>query len=377
MTVTDPSSETPSAPGPETADAGVPNSSSQTTDASAASSTADPSASAPADAPKAEGSDGDADASKPKTLIDAVKATLKSKGTGSSPDDAKTVQPSTQKVGETDPKAAPEAEADVPKEFSKHPAWIRIAKDRDAHKERASQHEQGAKSWSRFNELVKASGFGDERGAEAWMNMGAELNKFGVNDQEKQVLSRFAVATKTDPALALKIIEPIYSALRNIAGEGDLPADLREQVDQGLITDEAARRIARTEASSQIAAARAARADQQAKAEAEARASRETQQAMANEVYSWEQRISSTDPDWQRIAPLVNEQVAILRDARKPQTGADAVKVCEDALALVKKTIGLAPSARTAPLAPPASPSSRRTETPATSVYEHVKRTFA
>ena len=372
MTVADPSPETLAPGTTEGSGASIPTSS--TTDATAGSSPATETVAA-AETPKVEG-EGSKDAPKPASLLEAAKAAL-NKGKGADPSSADAKPTPEQPKAGTDgqpvkPADAPKAEgeAEVPTEFSKHPAWVRIAKARDEAK-------AGAEQWNRFSELVNAAGYGDTKSAEAWMNHGARLNKSGVTAQEQGILVEFAAATKTDPARAFKIIQPIYDALRGIIGEGDLPKDLQDQVASGELTEEHARRIVKSDADKRIAEHARTREGEVAQREREARASQEAGQAMANAVYSWESRMAKTEPDWARIAPLVNEQVGLLKELRNPKTAEEAEKVCNDAVALVKRTIGAVVPARPAVTPPSTPPSQRQQEQRARSAFEHVKRSFA
>lgn len=373
MTVADPSSETPKSDAPEGADRGIPPASS-TTDAIAASSTATETDAKPAEGDKPKEGEGAGDAPKPASLLEKVKADLdKGKGAAPSAADAKTVQPEPGKDGQ--PAAKPEGdkpkdETEVPQEFSKHPRWIALAKARDDLK-------PAAENWNRFNELVRASGFGDNAAAEAWMNNGARLNQAGVTSKETDILVTFAEATHRDPGFALKIITPIYNALRGIVGEGDLPKDLADQVAAGELTEDHARRIVKADADKAIAEHKATRESEGAKQLREQREATEAAGTMANAVFSWESRMATTEPDWARIAPLVNEQVELLREVRQPKTAEDAVKVCNEAVERVKRTIGVVAPAKQAVAPPLAAPSTRQQETPAKDVYEHVKRKFA
>ncbi len=384
MPVADPSSETPNADVTDGVDKGNPTTSS-TTDASAVSSTATETAAKPADGEKPAGGEGGGDATKPKSVFEAVKAGLnKDKGADPSSADAKQVQPNQpkDKAGADGQPAKPGekpegAKPEVPTEFSKHPAWIRIAKDRDQARSELDTAKDGAEKWTRFNELVKSTGFGTTEAADAWMNMGARWNKAGVTEDERMVMSEIAIATRTDPARALKIITPIYDALRGIVGEGSLPADLQAQVDAGELTEEHARRIVRADADKRLAEGRANRESDAARQEREAREAQAAGEKMFQAVFSWETKQAGSDPDWQRIAPLVNEQIGILRDARKPRTAEDAVKVCDDALAIVKRTIGAVVPPKPA-VTPPSTPTAnRQPQARAPSLLEHVKRSLA
>lgn len=376
MTVADPSSETKDNAATEGDKALTSDTSQQ--DAHAASSTATETKAddKPAgDKPAGEKSE---DAPKPKSVLEAAKAALaKDKGAAPSAADAKTDQtskPETGKDGEP-VKLEGEKPEEVPQQFKDHPAWQRIAKARDGFKAEAEASKVGADKWKSFNELATAH-MGSPEAAAQWLNRGGDLAKAGVTGQEQHVITEFALATKSDPNRAFAIIKPIFEALQNIVGEV-LPNDLREAVERGEMTEEAAQRLNKAEATGRIEARRSAMASKTVEDTRAAETTRSTNVAMGNAVASWEGRLAKSDPDWQRIAPLVNEQVGILREARQPKTPAEAVKLCDDAVALVKRMVGTGAGARPAVGAPAIVPSNRQTEERPKSALEAARRALA
>jgi hypothetical protein len=373
--MTDPVSSTGSPDGtaPESGTEGLPNTSIQNQDASQS----DPSPgkeTASADAPKAETPEGgkeDEGAKRPKSILEAAKAALaaKDKGAASQAADAKDQQPKP-KDGKGEPAAKTtedEGKAEVPQEFSKHPAWVRIAKQRDEFK-------AGAERWDRFNELVQSGGYGETKAVEDWLNGGTRLNEAGVSTDERGLLLEFAVAAKTDPKRAWEILDPIHKALRGVLGEDDLPDDLKQAVEAGEMTEDAARRVARSEAASRIEAKRTSIAQERETARNAEQAEGRAHAGMTSAVVGWERRQAASDPDWLHIAEAVSDQVALLRAARNPRTPEDAVKVCDDAVAFVKRLRGqpkpvVAPSRNT--------PSNTQTVERPKSVFEAAKRALS
>lgn len=376
MTVADPSPETTDNAATE-GDKPVTSDTSQP-DASAASSTADKETGEKPAGDKPAG-DKAGDAPKPKSVLEAAKAALaKDKGVASSATDVKTDQQPKPKTGEGgEPAKTPEVEKaeEVPAEFSKHPAWIRNAKTRDEAIKARDEFKVDADKWKSFNELATAH-MGSNEAAAQWLNRGGDLVKAGVTPQEQHVVTEFAIATKSDPNRALAIIKPIYETLQNIVGEV-LPADLREAVERGEMTEDAARRLNKAEASGRIEQRRATMANKAVEDTRTAEATRSTNVAMGNAVVSWEGRVSKNEPDWQRIAPLVNEQVGILREARQPKTPAEAVKLCDDAVAIVKRMVGAGAVAKPNVGAALITSSNRQQEERPKSALEAARRALA
>lgn len=322
------------------------------------------------DKPEAGSEQGQEDggAQKPKTVLEAAKAGLdKAKGAASPAEDTKDQKPKTAPDGKQ-PATKPEGDVTdtgIPKEFHKHPAWIRIAQERDANKE-------GAAKWERFNELVQAGGYGETKAVEDWLNGGTQLNQAGVSAEERGLLLEFGVAAKTNPERAFEIVAPIYNALREVLGDV-LPSDLQKQVDEGELSEEAARRVAKSEASKRIADHRTQRTTQQVEQDRQVTQDNRAKEAMATAVVSWEQRQSSTNPDWERVASAVSETVANLRAARNPRTPEDAVKLCDDALQFVMRTAGLGQAAKPNVTIPQARSSTRQQAAAPKSAFEAAK----
>lgn len=372
MTVADPSPETTETVAPEGDNSALPTTSN--TDAPAASSTATETSDKPAGDKSAGEPAGDAP--KFKSVHEATKAAMsKDKSAAPSAADVKTVEQPKTAADETTKTAEAERAEEIPAEFSKHPAWIRNAKTRDEAIKARDEFKVGAEKWNSFRELSSAH-MGSIENAQAWMNRGGELVKAGVNAAEQKVVTDFAIAAKTDPNRAIEIIKPIYEALQGIVGEV-LPNDLKEAVERGEMTEEAAKRLNKSEATARIERTRSAQAGKTAEERDAAEARTTLMGRQHNAVVSWEGRVSKIEPDWERIASLVNEQVGILREARQPKTPEEAVKICDDALAFVKRTAGVGAGPRPAVGGPTTVPSNRQQETRPKDVHEAVKRALA
>lgn len=321
----------------------------------------------------AGGEAGDPDGAKerPKSIVEAARQALtKTKGAPASPAaDATSQQPKT-----TDGKQKPAASAtaedpdkDLP--FHKHPRWIERGEELKAAR-------ADAEKWQRFNELVHQGGYGDTQAVEGWLNGGTQLNQAGVSADERGLLLEFGVAAKTNPERAYEIIKPIYEALRTVIGDV-LPADLQQAVDNGEMTEDHARRLAKSEAGSRIQGRRAQIATETVERTQTTQQEALANQAMATAVVSWEQRQASSNPDWESIAKSVSETVAMLRPTRNPRSPEDAVKLCDDALAFVMRTKGTAAQPRPTVKAPGTGHSPTTTQARPKSVLEAARMALA
>lgn len=302
-----------------------------------------------------------ADAKKP-SLLETVKADIEKKGTEA---------PSAKEpVKETPDKPAVAADAKDPdsegEPFHKHPRWIAMRAE-------VATYKEGAENWNRFNELIDKSGFENRDAATGWLDRGAELTRVGVTSGERELLVEFGHTAKTNPARAMEILKPIYENLREFLGE-TLSPDLQKAVDDGEMTEDAARRLSKSEASARISSQRVQRTEQDSRTQREAGDAERDQAESATAVVAWERQHAKTDPDWKRIAPAVVEAVTNLRDARKPRTAKESLAVCNDALAFVKRTVGIGAPHRPAVTPPNTNSSTHPTKPRPKSAFEAAKQ---
>lgn len=263
----------------------------------------------------------------PKTPIEAAKAGLaKLKPVGQS-SSQKAPDPAAKPEEAVPNKDVPKADADKDLPFHNHPRWKEVQADRAALKPRAE-------NWDRFEAKLRETGIGHED-VTALLDGGTRLNRAGVTSDERHVLFDFAYYVKTDPAKAYEIVEPIFNALRQAVGV-ELPEDLRKQVDEGEITEDAARRLAKSEATARIAETKAKRTTDESRADQDARAAADLETRIISAATGWEGRQRS-DPDWTAKEKRVVRQIGLLRAAKPPRTPEEAVALCDEALAMVNE----------------------------------------
>lgn len=259
----------------------------------------DPAESSPADAKK--------DVKAPETLLDRVMAAAKIGTEDPSAPEPKKDQPAA-KDGEAKAEDGKAEDGDEKLPFGKHPRWQEMVRQRNAFKEKADALDQ-------FVGGVSSAGLSIDE-----FNNGLAI----------------MAEMKRDPAKAWEMLKPYVDALHAQTGE-KLPAELAKQVEDGEITADAARRLAKAEADAERNRARVT-VNEQARAE---RAASDHQATLADAGNSWEAKRRTTDPDWDKKRPFVERAAAaLIAQHGPPPTPADVVTLMDAANRQVEKDLG-------------------------------------
>jgi hypothetical protein len=146
----------------------------------------------------------------------------------------------------------------------------------------------------------------------------------------------------TDPIEARKRLEPIWNQLNGLAGE-TLPEDLAKEVDEGTISENRAKEIARLRGQSKIQGAKSQLSVQQQQAQSQQLFQRELNQT----ITSWTTSKQTTDPGFKPKSAdqpdgkfeYVADRVYKLMSVNVPKTTADAIKLVEQAYTEVSKSL--------------------------------------
>lgn len=320
---------------------------SQAPDVSAASSPADPGVT-PAAPPAAE----PAPAPEPElTLVDALAEAVKK------PDDAKpdADKPTAEKPAD---KAA-DKPADTPKQktaeeqaaedaklpFGKHPRWKAvIGENQELRKFRETAAPQ-LEEYGRIREF---------------------MHRNEIAPEEMQGLYVLAAMLKHEPEKALATLRQMIEPLERFTGDR-LPDDLQSDVDDGVITEERAKELARLRSTGKFR-------EEQTQRQAE-----RTQQdqvvalrrSQAQVVTDWEAKTRASDPDYPRYQEWVALELRRLHAEKPARTPEEALSYAQQAYSTVKAkfqaTIGAAaPHVPRGPSAAHAPGSNGRQPAPAT-----------
>jgi hypothetical protein len=199
--------------------------------------------------------------------------------------------------------------SDVP--FNKHPRWQQVIQQRNAYRDDAG----------RYQNIVK---FGDEN---------------GLTGEDMAEALHIAALMKRDPMKAWEQMKPMVQDLATRAGV-ILPADLREMVQSGRLTQEAAKLVA-TERAKAEALRAGSNLDKQAAERRQQQIEMEKQQAAAlavrTTVSTWEAD-KRKDPDFGKLTEDLQARILFLqhRDG-KPTTPEKVRQQLDQAYADVKK----------------------------------------
>lgn len=271
----------------------------------------------------------DAKADSQKNMASVVEAALKGEKGASSPSEKQPVGQKP-KVGEVDPKAAAGdkkpgdkkiedgKDAEIPKEFHKHPAWQKLKSQRDELRVEAEKYKSDAV------EFQAITGF---------------MQQHDIQPEQVANIMHLIVLQNTDPV-------KFYETVAGFKGELDakmglvLPADLQARVDAGEISEEDAKALNSSKAQAKLLKDRQTETTERNRTREAQTNQRQTLEAMANTVNKWEEQIQTRDPDYPAKREFVQAEIrAYIQQAGMPKTVQHAVKYAELAYETVTKRL--------------------------------------
>lgn len=213
--------------------------------------------------------------------------------------------------------------------FHKHPRWQEMVRERNQLREEAQELRAATEDYRKVQDFMRENDLGSDEVAEA---------------------VQIAALIRNDPETARQRLSSVMERLDGFVGER-LPEDLQRDVDEGYVTEERAKELARLRNQSHFREQQAQRERQRAEqvqrqTQEEQRRQQATQilQQQQQAVRAWEQDIKSRDPDYERIQPLVYKELRLLaREAtdrgRPPRSTDDAVALAKQAHQNVKEQV--------------------------------------
>jgi hypothetical protein len=252
-----------------------------------------------------------ADEKPARSLLDVVSDAVKTEpeaAEGTSASEGAEAEPAS--PAEESPELSEEDLAKLP--FGKHPRFKQVIGERNEARQKLQELE------------AKASEL--EAPAEQFRRIDAFLVDSRIENEEFVRLMQVGRLIKNDPEAALKVLYQVVGEVRESIGDV-LPQDLRNEIEEGRISEDRARELSRTRA----AQARATEAAE--RAEAERRRGEETTQTQVqqgriiNAVAVWETEVKLKDPDYARKESFVADRVAALNgQLGMPKTPEQAVE---------------------------------------------------
>lgn len=157
------------------------------------------------------------------------------------------------------------------------------------------------------------------------------LDTNGINQDEANELFEIGALMKTNPFKALELITPHFNTLLEITGNV-LPPDLVQQVNAGYMTKAAAVELSRARAQGRVLPA----VQQETQQRREVRQQGQTVAQMQSAIGAWEQKWSTSDPDYSVKKDRVLDRLELMlaraqRENKLPQTVEQAVQLAEKA----------------------------------------------
>jgi hypothetical protein len=254
---------------------------------------------------------------KPSSLLDLVKDVVaKSEAEApssseaeesDSPESSDATKPADQPSSdETDSKDEAKPEDDEKLPFHKHPRFQSVIREKNAYKAEAEAFQADATQFRAISDYMTQNGLTPEQ----------------VNDAFE-----IAAALRNDPLRAREMLLKTIAPLNILAGE-TLPDDVSQMVEDGDMSESAAKELA-------MARARIAIQEHQQRESLEKQkmiSERNVHQQITSAVETWEQQVAARDPDYEAKKALVFKNIRLAhmdRPARNPQ---EAVAIAEAAL---------------------------------------------
>lgn len=254
---------------------------------------------------------------KPSSLLDLVKDVVEKTEAeapssseakeSDSPESGETKKPADQPSSdESDSKDEVKPEDDEKLPFHKHPRFQAVIREKNAFKAEAEAYKADATQFRAISDYMTHTGLTPDE-----VNEGFEI----------------MAALKNDPLKAREMLLKTIEPLNILAGEV-LPEDVSQMVEEGDISESAAKELA-------MARARIAIQEHQQKEALEnqkALSERAAHQQIVSAVETWEQQVAARDPDYEAKKALVFKNIRLAhmeRPARNPQ---EAVAIAEAAL---------------------------------------------
>lgn len=209
-------------------------------------------------------------------------------------------------LSDTSEEAKADKDADKPPPFHDHPRWKQLVAERDELKEAAEESQEAVEATDRLTHYL----------TEQHLSV-AEFNS----------LLQIGGLMKNDPVKALEALTPYYQELQKVTGN-TLPDDLKQAVEQGMVTEAFATETAQARAQANITQFNADNQQQRHEAQAQT----DQVDGLGNAASDWERNWQASDPDYSKKATRVQERIelAVHRgELTGTSTAAEVVAACE------------------------------------------------
>jgi hypothetical protein len=201
--------------------------------------------------------------------------------------------------------------------FHEHPRWQEMVRERNSWREQVESLKPFADEYQRIQQFMQE-------------------NELDANEVAEAI--RTAALMKSNPAKAREALSREMEKLDSFTGH-KLPPDLQADVEDGMISAEHARELARLRNQQQHTSAQFERhrqqTEQQQRQERAQNVLKEQQQAVA----AWETDLKQRDPDYARIQPWVFKELRLLVAENPPTSRDQAVTMAKQAYENVRSEL--------------------------------------
>lgn len=262
---------------------------------------------------------------KPASLLDLVRNVVKDTQTEAPPaketaEEKVSLNPDgTAKPGAPVAEATPDATGEAKPEddeqlpFHKHPRFQALIRERNELKERATASTEKASQFDAISDYMADSNLTPD-----------EVNRGFV------IMS----AIRNDPAKALEMLSETMAFLQGVTGE-TLPDDVVKLVDDGEMSEAAARELAKARAQIELQKHR----QTQDVERQNAYQAQTAHNAIVGTVTNWETQIVARDPDYSAKRELVYQNIRLANLDNPPRNPAEALAIAEAAYAKANETM--------------------------------------
>lgn len=255
----------------------------------------------------------------PKSLLDVVQNVVKAKDEAPPAEETaqeeetleageQTEEPVEEPKAEEGEPAQPEDDSKLP--FHKHPRFKQVIAERRNALEKVATFER------EIGELKPA--------AERFNAISSYMAENDLNVDEVNQGFEIMAALKHDPARAIQLLQPHIQYLRQFSGEV-LPEDIQRQVDEGEISEPAARRLVQAETQRSFEQHRREQDASRYQQTEQQRYAQANHQAMVHTVSQWEAQTKKSDPDYAAKEAAILKFVRAENALNPPHTPADAL----------------------------------------------------
>lgn len=193
-----------------------------------------------------------------------------------------------------------------------------ISKLDDAHS-RAEEYEPKAQRFQEISDFMATNGITSEEASEAFAVM---------------------ALVKSDPAQALERLRQHVSTIEETLGEGNLPADLKQKVEDGLLDEDTAKEVSKARAQARFEREQREAYQQAEQQRTEQQQAQGQQQLVSNALDSWQASMQQKDPDYPIKHGFVKDKLtALIQQHGAPRTAQEANQYADIAYGMVNEEL--------------------------------------